>query len=1144
MKLTTIILIVATLQVSANSFAQKVSLSKKDVTLVEVFSQIKAQTGYDFLFNASTLKDAKKVTIDVKNMELKDALNQIFEGQALTYSIEHKSVVVSKKAPSLTERTAARLAIDIKGVVLDKVSGGPLAGASIKVKGSNIATITNSLGEFSLPAVDEKAIITVSYVGYISKEIAANQESPITVRLEIKAQELAEVSIVVSTGYQQIPKERATGSYGIVTQKDLVGKLQTNILDRIEGQVAGLTSYKGAIQVRGRSTISGNMAPLYVVDGIPYEGQIEAINPSDVVSINILKDATAASIYGARSANGVIVITTKIGVAGPLRVSYNATAKFTPLPDTDYNNLLSSSEFVDFQQNLFKINPGAISPGIYINEVRQLFYDRAASKITEDELQRQLNIYRNRDRKGQLIDELLRKRAIDQQHNLSLSGGTAKHRYALSVNYLQGAPYERAQSNDRIGYNFKNSIDITSWFRLDAAVLGSITKAGYNNGFSGMSVYTGANKASYLLFKDENGNKLPWYQAKSQGELDRLTGLGLLDESYYPLEELNNQRYESNDKYQNFNVGANFKLIKGLSLDLKFQKEIGSNFQKQFYSKDSWFVKNMINNATQIKAGEVILNIPTGGQIKEVRGDRNSHTLRAQLNYNKTAGLHEIAVIGGAEQRKVSASSTAMYKVGYDDNSLSFKPIDEKLISRLTNTEALGGTFLYNNMGTGFFYNENRYVSFYGNASYTYNRRFTASASIRMDQSNLFGTDPKYQYRPLWSAGASYLISENQLDWLDRLSVRATYGINGNIAKLSGPYLTVYDTGINDFINEPSSQVTFPPNSGLRWEKTRVTNLGIDFNLFKSALSGSIEFYNKNTTDLLKSRVADPTLGWTELTVNYGDMYNRGTELTLNSRNIKTQNFSWRTSMNFSYNKNKLTRIENTNGAPVYFIQAGQVREGKPLNGLYSVRWAGLDNTGAPQAYDRNGKLVKSFANLAMEDLQYEGTTLPPYAASFSNYFKFKNFDLSFMFVYYGGHVMRGMFGDYLVGTGISTNADKLTANFWQKPGDELDPSKAPAFRSNASANLKNLWYAADKHVEKGDYIKLRDISIGYELPEKAIRKYGMSNMRISGQIQNAWRWAANSQGLDPEVWNGTSTTPTRGTLPATTYTLGLSVNF
>ncbi|MES2652223.1 MAG: SusC/RagA family TonB-linked outer membrane protein [Bacteroidota bacterium] len=1144
MKLTTVILIVATLQVSANSFAQKVSLSKKDATLVEVFSQIKLQTGYDFLFNASTLKDAKMVTIHVKNMELKDALDKIFEGQSLTYTIENKSVVVSKKAPSLLERTSARLAIDVKGVVLDQVNGNPLAGASIKIKGSNKGTTTNDLGEFSLQGVDEKAIIVISFVGYTSKEIAANQQSPITIRLAVKPHELAEVSIMVSTGYQQIPKERATGSYGTVTQKDLVGKLQTNILDRLEGQVTGLTSYKGAIQVRGRSTLAGTIAPLYVVDGIPYEGQIDAINPSDVVSVNILKDATAASIYGARSANGVIVITTKMGVTGPLRVSYNASTKFTPLPDTDYNNLLSSSEFVDFQQTLFKLSPGTISPGLYTNEVRQLFYDRAASKITEAELQTQLNIYRNRDRNGQLVDELLRKNAIDQQHNLSLSGGTAKHRYALSVNYLQEAPFERAQTNDRIGYNFKNSLDITPWLRLDAGVLGSITKADYNNGFSGMGVYTGAGKASYLLFKDENGNKLPWYQAKSQTELNRLTGLGLLDESYYPLDELNNQHYQSNDKYQNFNIGANFKLVKGLTFDLKFQKEIGSNFQKQFYSKDSWFVRTMINNATQIKAGEIIQNIPTGGQIKEVRGDRNSHTLRAQLNYNKVEGLHEIAVIGGAEQRKVSSSSTAMYKVGYDDNSLSFKPIDEKLISRLTNTEALNGTFIYNNMGTGFFYNENRYVSFYGNASYTYNRRFTASASIRMDQSNLFGTDPKYQYRPLWSAGGSYLISENQLEWLDRLSVRATYGINGNIAKQSGPYLTVFDTGINDFINEPASQVTFPPNSGLRWEKTHVTNLGIDFNLFKSALSGSIEFYNKSTTDLLKSRVADPTLGWTELTVNYGDMYNRGVELSLNSRNIKTENFSWRTAMNFSYNKNKLTRIENTNGAPIYYIQANQIREGKPLNGLYSIRWAGLDNTGAPQAYDRNGKLVKSFASLTLEDLQYAGTTLPPYAASLSNYFKYKNFDLSFMFIYYGGHVMRGMFADYIVGTGISANSDKLTANFWQKPGDELDPSKAPAFRQNVSANLKNLWLAADKHVEKGDYLKLRDISLGYELPEKAIQKYGMSNMRISCQIQNAWRWAANSQGLDPEVWNGTSTTPSRGTLPATTYTLGLSVNF
>ena len=1144
MRLVIIIMTFFLAQASAGSYAQNINLSKTNVSLKSVLKEIKQQSGYDIVYADYLLKNSNPVTIKLKNATLKTAIGESLKGQKLTYEILDKTVVIRKEEPSFRDRIGSFFtAIDVRGRVVDE-KNEPLAGAVVKVKGTNTATATNSNGDFELKGIDEQAVLVVSFIGYTLKEVPANQGSPVTIRLEVNQNELDEVSVVVSTGYQQIPKERATGSYGVVTQKNLVGKLQTNILDRLEGQVAGLTSYKGGIQIRGKSTISGITAPLYVVDGVPYEGSIDAINPSDVVSVTVLKDATAASIYGARSANGVIVITTKMGVAGPLRISYNGSLKFTPLPDTDYNNLLSSSEFIDFQETLFKLNPGSVSPGQYVNEVRQLFFDYATN-LNDPELRRKLDVYRNRDRKDQLIDELLRKRAVDQQHNLSLSGGTAKHRYALSVNYLQAMPYEQAQTNDRKGYNFKNSFDITSWLRLDAGILGSFTGAAYNNGYLGMNVYTGAGKASYLLFKDENGNPLPWYQAKSQGELNRLTGLGLLDESYFPLQELNNQRFESNEKYQNFNVGANLKLIKGLTLDLKYQKELRNNFQKQFYSKDSWFVKTMVNNATQIKSGVITQNIPTGGQIKEIRGDGDSHTLRAQLNYNKIINdKHEIVVIAGAEQRKVSSTSTATYRVGYDDNSLSFKAIDEKSIANLTGTQALFGSFSYSNMGAGFSSAENRYVSFYGNASYTYNRRFTASASIRMDQSNLFGTDPKYQYRPLWSAGGSYLISERDLDWLDRLSLRATYGINGNIAKLSGPFLTVIESGINDYINEPSSQVQFPPNSGLRWEKTKVTNLGIDFNLFKSALSGSIEVYNKSTTDLLKSKVSDPTYGWTDLTVNYGDMYNRGWEVSLNSQNIVRPDFSWRTSMNFSYNKNKLTRIENTNGAAVFYLQDNQVREGKPLNSLYTVRWAGLDNTGAPQGYDRNGKIVKSFANLTMEDLQYAGTTVPPYAASLSNNFKYKNFDLSFMFLYYGGHVMRSMFGNYINGTGISANVDRLTANFWQKPGDENDPSKAPAYRLGVNANLGNLWSAADKHVQKGDYIKLRDISIGYELPAKGVQKYGLDNVRISCQIQNAWRWAANNQGLDPEVWSGSTLLPSRGNLQPATYTFGLSVNF
>ena len=217
---------------------------------------------------------------------------------------------------------------------------------------------------------------------------------------------------------------------------------------------------------------------------------------------------------------------------------------------------------------------------------------------------------------------------------------------------------------------------------------------------------------------------------------------------------------------------------------------------------------------------------------------------------------------------------------------------------------------------------------FYGNASYTFDDKLSLTASMRIDQSNLFGTDPKYQYRPLWSVGAQYrLLGPEQVSWIDRLAFRATYGINGNVAKMSGPFLTVSDGGVNGWINDYSSYVTYPPNSGLRWEKTAVVNIGVDFDLLQSRLGGSIEFYNKNTTDLLYNKTGDPTYGWNSLMVNYGDMYNRGVEIHLNTVNIAVKDFVWKSMLNFSYNKNKLTRIENTRNDAIYYVNGGQIRE-------------------------------------------------------------------------------------------------------------------------------------------------------------------------------------------------------------------------
>lgn len=259
----------------------------------------------------------------------------------------------------------------------------------------------------------------------------------------------------------------------------------------------------------------------------------------------------------------------------------------------------------------------------------------------------------------------------------------------------------------------------------------------------------------------------------------------------------------------------------------------------------------------------------------------------------------------------------------------------------------------------------------------------------------------------------------------------------------------------------------------------------------------------------------------------------------MNTVNIAVKDFVWKSMLNFSYNKNKLTRIENTRNDAIYYVNGGQIREGRPMNSLYSVRWAGLDEQGQPQAYDKDGNIVKSFADLKTEDLVYSGVTTPPYAASLSNSLQYKGISLSLLFTYYGGHVMRGVFGQYLVGTGYSTNMDKLSANFWRKPGDENNPETTPAFKQSANANIQNLWKAADKHIQKADYIKLNEIILAYQLPAKWIKNTFIKEMNMTFQVQNVWKWVANDQGLDPEAWTGITLSPSRGEKEPVNYTFG-----
>ena len=1043
----------------------------------------------------------------------------------------------------------------LRGTVTDE-NGEPLMGVSVSADGSTPLTVTDTDGKFSVPMPANATQLTFTYVGMATQTINIGQRSNFHIAMSAGEQALKDV---VVTGYQTISRERTTGSFNVVTPEKLKGKLQTSILARLEGMVPGMMQQNGTLYIRGMSTLNGGAnaySPLFVVDGLPFEGDINSINPATIKSITVLKDAAAASIYGARAANGVVVIST-IDAKGESKatIRYDASVKFTPKPDMDYLNLMDTREMMDLREYGFKFNSipyAMIPPNYYLDPVSELLYKHRDGLIDEQTFQDGMNKYRNLNNRKQLED-FYTQTGIEHQHNLSLSGGNDINRYVFTLNYLGNRFNARYNQLQRYGATLRDNIKLTSWLNAEAALT-----INYNNTNSdrGMGTYADMyrNQPSYTMLKDENGNPLNVPTYKSEWEMKRLMELGLKDEHYSPITNRREERYDSKESYYRLMLGLNLKIMKGLNFDVRFQTENSADKTVEIRSERSYYARNMINDAAQYDPNtkKLTLNVPEGAHYAESRGDADSYTLRAQLNFNRDFGPHSITALAGGERRRTKTTNTSIYYMGFNESTLAYKPIDPTALTNVKGTESLAGNFSWSFTGNNWINEiENHYVSFYANAAYAFDSKYNLTASIRVDQSNLFGTDPRYQYRPLWSVGGAWHIAKERflagkLSWLNALTLRATYGIGGNVPRGASPYVTLKAAQYNPWSKDFMAEIKSPPNYTLRWEKTATTNLGLDFSVLNNRLSGSIEVYRKHSTDLLAQRDADPTLGFKQLTLNYGNMTNKGIEVSLNSVNLQTRNLRWTTGLNFGYNKNMLDDVEDSNPNVHSYTSGFAAVKGHPLGAIFSFQYAGLSPTdGTPRYYVEGGsKTEAQVSNLS--DLVYSGTRHPTYSGSFSNTIAYKDFELSFMLVFYGGNVLRTEAAPF-VSEPSHLNPNKEMRNIWRQPGDERNPDATPAFTGYALdlATMRHPWYAADRHVFKADYAKLRHLSLTYRVPQQLVAKCGLAQLAFTLQGQNLLSWRANKYGVDPEALGTTGYGWGMRTIPTpATWTFGLSATF
>ncbi|WP_170123327.1 SusC/RagA family TonB-linked outer membrane protein [Pedobacter nutrimenti] len=1147
MKITLLLMTLGLLQVSAATFGQRITLSEQNTPLKEVLKKIKSQSGVNFLYADDILEQSKKVNIKLNNSPLDEALDKIFDQQPLSYELKENTVVLKLKTPSFLEKLAAAWRnADVHCRVEDE-KGEPLPGASVRIKGTSRAVVTDDKGEFTIKQLEENTVLVISYLGYKTKEILAKEVSGSSaIQLEPAAGELKEVGII-STGYQNLNKERATGSFVQVDNQLLNRSVSTDVLSRLDRVTSGVIFNKSAnktpgdpaISVRGRSTIRANTDPLIVLDNFPYEGDLNNINPSDIESVTILKDAAAASIWGVRAGNGVIVLTSKKGKYNQLpKISMNSNVSITGKPDLFSVPQMSSAEYIEYQKYLFDHGnyDGALkyTPYLAQSPVVDILDAERKGALSHSDAAAKLSALSKIDARNDYSKYFLRNE-VNQQYALNITGGSAYHMYYFSAGYDKNLATSVSSDYNRLTVNARNTFNLLK-DRMELSTDISFTRSIARSNTGGYAI-----TYPYVQLADQNGKALPVSTFYSQVAKDKYLNSGLLDWNYYPL----NERLVQNSKTQmsnyRLNLGLNYKIIpKTLNLEFLYQYQRGMDDFESIKDLDSYSTRNLINTYSQIDpiTGVITRPVPLGAVANFSSSNSKNNTGRLQLNFQKILkNDHEIDALIGTELKDYTEFSRLIRLYGYQTSTATDVMVDyfrdfpfllEKRSGKIEKYGSQGGS-------------TDRFVSYYANIGYRYKNKYGFSASARKDESNLFGVDANLKGVPLYSLGVSWNAHKESFypfQFLPYLRLRLTNGYNGNLSKNLSAYVTASAEPSDGIYNLPFQYIVNPPNPNLSWEKVRVNNAALDFGLKDNMITGTIEYYTKKGTNLIGNSPIAPQSGVVKFTGNSASILTKGIDLALNSINLKGT-LGWTTNFLLSYVKDKVIeyKVQQAVSSNYVTLNYNAPMLGKPYSALFSYRWAGLDNLGNPQGYF-NGQISKDYAGIQntsnLNNLVYHGPASPIVFGSFRNNFFYKGFELSVNLVYKMGYYFRrGSF----VGDLSYKQADYALR--WQKPGDEYS-TNVPSLIYPIDGSRERFYGGSEILVEKGDHIRLQDLKMSYTFNIQKLKSV-FSNLKLYFYASNlgAILWRANKLGLDPDYtgFGGYSVASPRS------YAIGLSAS-
>lgn len=1042
--------------------SQTINFSANNLTIKKAFAEIEAQTDMSVDYDESVINLHKKIDIPITGKSLGETMNILLEGSGCTFVIKDNHIVIS------AEIKEAKNLLTVTGVITDE-HGEPIIGVNVMEKGTTNGCISDINGHYSIE-VQTNAVIQISYIGYITREIRVNNQKVINIQLSEDTQNLEEVVVV---GYGTQRRKDLTGAVSSISAGEIQSRSVPSVAGSLQGKMSGVMIQEtggdltGRFQfsVRGTGSVTGSNDPLLIVDGVPlFNNDLSTLNTKDVVSVDVLKDASASAIYGARASNGVVIITTKRGQSGKPVISFSM--------DLGFENIAKRYEVLTTDQQ------------------RRLFVEAFKNTNRNPEVYENIN-----DPVWQIQtdwQDLGTRTGVRQNYNLSVQGGSENNKYAVSGSFSRRLGTMKNSDLNEFFLRANNDITVGEKLKIATSISGAYQHQNkLNNDVWGTGAYQRLiSSHTYLPAYDENGDLFavattadPYFGENSNPLIDQLMNV---------------------NKENSARMIGNLKVDYSIMKDLTFTANLGADL-------------GFINGYKYLPVYKIGRYTRTEGSTTNSSKETINWVTEATLQYSKRLEKHLFSALIGVSAQQHVLKNTNTTGTGTIDNSLDQLSNQTNFTATGTSvTSALASTFVRLNYG--------------------FRDRYLFTGTLRRDGSSKFGPDKRYGLFP--SISGAWRVSEEsflkEADFLTNLKLRVGYGLTGNQNISDFAYVTragasPYVWGNSMVVGNSSVNMGNPK---LQWESAQQFNIGVDASFIKDRLSVVIDYYDKKSKDLLIQTPIPYIAAVTENPyVNLGSVQNRGVEIGINSRNMISRKFSWSTNFNISFNRNKVLDIgKNALGEalvipgdniPLTSDYANMTKEGHPVGAFYMYQFDGIwqkneaeeaakfgSVPGDPKFVDRNNS-----KSLDTGDKDFVGSPLPTYYGGFTNTFSYGPFSLNIFFNFAGGnkiyHAMRN-----LNARGVPFNQQLAeVADFWT----EDNPSNTIPRPSQGGNTTFLATRVSTKYLEDGKYLRLKNVSLSYELPKSFLTKLNVNNATVSVSGTNLITFAKYT-GLDPEA--------------------------